>query len=262
MNSHHVWSSRKALYRVFIEPLNISHTASSQSKLLYPLPSIQRHTQPQQTRAYAKYRPPVKRSQPWNEEIRSKIIHVAAGGQMGPPVTLWDTLRSFNRNTYNLVQVWSPPEDQSTETNSPDAESPENASQGSEPQSSNKRMPEYPICRIISKEELRAQEKAKSKQKKSPDDLTKELEINWAIDKNDLQHRLKKMAQFLEQGRRVEVLLARKKGGRQATPKEAESVTQIFRDKAKEVGGTEWRSMEGNLGMMAKLYFQGPKKKS
>lgn len=56
--------------------------------------------------------------------------------------------------------------------------------------------------------------------------------------------------------------MARKKSGRQATMDEAEDLVENMREKCREVGGKEWKAMEGAMGMMAKLHFEGPKGKT
>ena len=86
----------------------------------------------------------------------------------------------------------------------------------------------------------------------------KTLELNWAIDQNDLGHRLGKVEQFLGEGRKVEIVLAAKKAGRKATLGECEQVLQRIRRNVSAVeGGREVRAMEGKLGGVATLFFQG-----
>ena len=239
MHSHHSPATRQALYRVFVRPNKLHQPSASPARLPITSKCLPWHHQQQQCRLYAKYRPPVQRSQAYDEEIQAQVIHIVdQDGKLGPSVPRNEALRSFNRNTHNLVQVSVPETDPSTG-----------------------RL-KSPVCKIISKEKLRAAERAKAKPKKSPDQLAKQLEINWAIDKHDFQHRLKRFVEFLEQGRRVDVLLARKKSGRQATPEEAEDLVATLREKCTEVGGKEWKAMMGTMGMMANLHFEGPKGKS
>ncbi|KAF2236224.1 hypothetical protein EV356DRAFT_531159 [Viridothelium virens] len=239
MHAAHLLTAKQALYRVFVLPFSLHYPPQSTVKL--PL-TVSRPLYPRiyrQCRPYAKYRPPIQRSQPYNEEIQSQYVClVDVDGKLGPAVTLFDALRGFNRETHELVQVSQTPaaEPGTNQTNHP-----------------------TPICKVISKDELRASERAKAKPKKSPDQSSKELEINWAIDRHDLQHRLKRLGEFLDQGRRVEVLLARKKSGRQATREEAEDLVNSLREKCEDVGGKESKPMEGRMGLMAKLHFEGVK---
>ncbi|KAL9095347.1 MAG: hypothetical protein Q9165_002218 [Trypethelium subeluteriae] len=238
MHAAHPLTAKQALYRVLVRPLSPHH---SQSPVKLPItgsrPSYPRIYR--QCRPYAKYRPPVQRSQPYNEKIQSQYIHlVDPDGKLGSAITLFDALHGFNRGTHDLVQV----------SQTLAAES-----------GASRSNPPTPICKVISKDELRASERAKAKPKKSPDQSLKELEINWAIDRHDLQHRLKRLGEFLDQGRRVEILLARKKSGRQATKEEVEDLVNSLREKCREAGGKEWKPMEGKMGLMAKLHFDGVK---
>jgi len=106
--------------------------------------------------------------------------------------------------------------------------------------------------------QLREQERQKLKPKKNPQDTGKQLELSWAIDTNDLGHRLKKMKGFLEEGRKVEVVVAKKKGGRMASPKECEGVIARVKQAVAEVeGANETKAMEGKVGGTATLFFEG-----
>ncbi|KAB8296203.1 hypothetical protein EYC80_008986 [Monilinia laxa] len=116
---------------------------------------------------------------------------------------------------------------------------------------------EAPIARIIDKKEAHLQKKAQKKGK-NPASVVKTIEMNWAIEKNDLGHRLGKIRDFLEKGNKVEVLLAGKKKGRKATMEEAEEVVRRIREFVEEVeGAKEGRKMEGKIGAQAILCFEG-----
>ncbi|CAD6444057.1 87794d47-9877-4d79-86e4-ba28b7328f0a-CDS [Sclerotinia trifoliorum] len=56
---------------------------------------------------------------------------------------------------------------------------------------------EPPIAKIIDKEEA-ARQKRLAKKKKNPAAVTKTIEMNWAIGKNDLGHRLQRIRSFGE----------------------------------------------------------------
>lgn len=121
---------------------------------------------------------------------------------------------------------------------------------------------EDPIAKIFNKKEMFQQKQAQKKTKK-PGSVTKTIEMNWAIDKNDLGHRLGKIRDFLEKGNKVEVLLAGKSKGRKATMEEAEAVVKRIRDSVEEVeGAKESRKMEGRLLAPAVLYFVGKEPKN
>ncbi|TVY52152.1 hypothetical protein LSUE1_G009697, partial [Lachnellula suecica] len=75
-----------------------------------------------------------------------------------------------------------------------------------------------PICKILSRVDLlTAEKKRKTKAKESRAEKTvKGLEMNWAIDKGDLGHRLGRLREWLGKGWKVEVVLAKKRKGREA----------------------------------------------
>ncbi|KAI9667218.1 MAG: hypothetical protein M1821_000031 [Bathelium mastoideum] len=239
MHSPRPSGTRRALYEVFVFPYQLRWRFAS---LVWPPISAQSPVWPSRLghhRRYAQYRPPVQRAQPRNEEIQSHFVRVVdPSGKLGPAIALFDALKTLDRDTYDLVQVSSPELDPVMRERNPS------------------------ICKVFSRGELRAVERAKAKPKKTPDQLAKQLEINWAIDRHDLQHRLRRLADFLGQGRRVEILLARRKSGRQATPDEASALVEKLKMTCEEAGGKEWKGMEGRIGLMAKLHFEGDKDKT
>ena len=237
MPSPHPWATSRALYHVFVLPLQHQKRSVTLAPLSTAPQSLLWPSRKHLCRGYTKFRPPIQRIQPRNEAIEAPIIRIAdSNGELGPEVTRYDTLNQLDRSTHDLIQVSVPETDPVTKRAKP------------------------AICKVISKEDQRAAERAKSKVKKTPDQTAKQLELNWAIDKHDLQHRLKRLGEFLQQGRRVEIVLARKRSSRQATPQEAEDLIEKLQDKCKEAGGKEWREMEGRIGYTAKLHFTGEKK--
>jgi translation initiation factor IF-3 len=167
----------------------------------------------------------LKRRLPRDEEITaSEVRLVDENGTFHPPTPVRQLLASFDRRLFHLVAVSTP------------------------------KTGETPVCKIISRRELRERERAKRVKK----DVVKQLELNWAIDPNDLGHRLNKLQEFLAKGWRVEVILANKRRGRQASPEEAAAVIKRIRGIAEEVGGAkEWRAADGRvLGQMT-MFFEG-----
>lgn len=68
------------------------------------------------------------------------------------------------------------------------------------------------------------------------------------------------MQEFLSQGKKVEIILARKKGGRRATAEECEELLQKIDLAAEAVKGTkEIKRFEGKLAGMGNLTYEGPK---
>jgi translation initiation factor IF-3 len=161
---------------------------------------------------------------------------VSDDNKLSPPQYTSSILGSIDRKTETLVMVARSDSD------------PNSDSDGSS----------YPICRIQSKHALREAEKARQKKKEAPSTTVKTIELNWAIDPHDLQHRLQRVKDFLSKGWRVDVVMAGKKRGRKATPDETKILVEKVREAMKEVEGSkEWRDIEGSLGATATIYLVG-----
>jgi len=105
---------------------------------------------------------------------------------------------------------------------------------------------------------MREAEKARTKGTKNPGATIKTIELNWAIDGNDLGHRLNRVKEFLGRGNKVEVVLAAKRKGRKATLEEAQSLLQKIKEAIGEVeGARETRAMEGKILQQATIYAEG-----
>ena len=116
-----------------------------------------------------------------------------------------------------------------------------------------------PTCRLTSKDDIIEAAKAKV-QKKKKANTSKQIQLNWAIDLKDLEHRLGRMKEFLAEGREVEVMLAVKKRGKRASPIEAQAVVKRVDEAAASVpGAQESRTREGTIGRVLKLFYRGDK---
>ncbi|KAI9763288.1 MAG: hypothetical protein M1840_000770 [Geoglossum simile] len=219
-------STAQSLRKVFINSIDlVQPTSNSFAPAMFLRPSVRLLPSPSvQIRAYAQAAS-LKRRLPRDEEITaSEVCLVDEKGAFHPPTPLRQLLASFDRRLFHLVAVSVP------------------------------KAGETPVCKIISREELRERERAKPVKK----DIVKQLELNWAIDPNDLGHRLNKMQEFLAKGWRVEVILANKRRGRQASAEEAAAVVKRIRGTAEEVtGAKEWKAVDGRvLGHMT-MFFEG-----
>lgn len=209
-------SIAQALRQTFIAPLNASRAGIVQPRLFRPLQTGLQLRYFQHSRRLAI---PGPNKAPINEAIDSLYVQlVNAENSLDPPVRLSKVLDSFDHREYFLVQV------------SPGA------------------THQPPICKLLNKKETQDKEKAKAKAIKASRVQTKQLELNWAIDAHDLEHRLKQLSNFLNKGRRVEVILTRKKGKRAATVEEIKHVMQSVLDTTRELGGTQVKAMEGEPG--------------
>lgn len=100
------------------------------------------------------------------------------------------------------------------------------------------------VCRIIPRRQVLEYEKLRSKKPKTKEKLMKQLELNWAIGPNDLQHKLDRMKQFLDEGRRVELTIAKRRRGRDATPDERRTLLAAIRAFVRDSEGVrEWKAM-------------------
>lgn len=154
-----------------------------------------------------------------DEAIGTRLVQLVDEEQnLMPPKRLAEVLDSFDRSKFFLLQV-SPGDE-----NRP------------------------PVCKILNKMEAKQHEKAKAKSAKAQKVQTKQIELNWAIDAHDLSHRLKQLTNFLEKGRKVEVVMKRKRSKRPPTVDEIKHVMQTVLDTTREAGATQVKAMEGEPG--------------
>lgn len=225
----------QALFRVFVQPTISVATPRAASRIRPQLSIAPAFVQlPPQRRTAIKYRPPVERTTPYDEEIGSRFVNlVDTKGVFQPRQRLDHILYSMDRDMDHLVQV---------------AVAEENSEHP------------FPTCKIVSKEQLREQDRAKEKllTRKNIDDLAKTVEINWAVDHNDLEHWLKRLREFLDEGRRVEVVLGPKKRGRKASMEEAQAVLDRVNETVESVQGAKERvPAEGEVGGIMTLLLEG-----
>lgn len=217
-----------ALHRIFVAPKSIPRPA----RAIIATP---------QFRGYARPAPTARRL-PSDDLITARSIHVVNDdGTLSPPQDTRHVLRNLDRKAYTLQTV-----------SVPDA----NSAPGS---------PTLPVCRIISKRQILEAAKAAKANKKpqaNPERVTKTIELNWAIDGNDLSHRLKRIREFLERGNKVEVALAGKRKGRKASPEEAKEVLEkvrafVVEDEGRANGWREYKALEGAVGGVMTVYLEG-----
>lgn len=232
-NSRCAFSTAAALHRVFIVP--IEHSCVRRIPNIPAAPAPKQHLARVQQRNYASL-PTAKQRLPNDDEIPYSMVRmVSDDNKLSAPQYTSAVLRSIDRKTESLVMVAlpSPPNPESDE-------------------------PSYPICKILSKQALREAQKARNKMKEAPSATLKTIELNWAIDPNDLRHRLERVKEFLSKGWRVDVIMAGKRKGRKATAEEAEALVKKVREALQEVEGSkEWKAMEGRVGGAATIFLEG-----
>jgi translation initiation factor IF-3 len=253
--THHISSTSRALYRVFVLP-NLRTPSSSGIPIQFapafaptygppsiPVPVTPLNQAQVRHKSYAKKDTRRHALSDYftvdNAITAPRVNFVDAEGRFFEDVATLDALNSFNKVTHHLVQVTPGRVD---EYGAPDPAHP-------------------PVCRVVSKMDLRAQhEKKVEVARKQAKGVTgppqKNLELNWAIGGGDLKHRINKLEQFLLEGRRVEVLLGPKKKGRKATEEEADTVFKAVMSAADQCKAKEIKR-EGKLGAVFTVIFEG-----
>lgn len=254
MHPPHISGTSRALYRVFIAP---SLRATTPIPLLYAPAFAASHSTPSQTPSLAsrtcirtkKYTRDTRRHALSDHyvidaAIQADLINlVDDAGRYHNHIPLNEALSSFNKVTHHLVQMTPGKVDEFGRAD------PAN----------------LPICRVMSKMDLRAQHQRKldilRRQAKgqTTGPAPKSLELNWAIAGGDLKHRLERLKEFLKEGRKVEVLLGPKKRGRKATADEADGVMRAVRDAVADCKGTGEVKSEGTVGGVMTIVFEGRK---
>ena len=229
-NSRCAFNTTTALFRIFIAPTERPKLKSLRNSSLQPLPQRLGASKLlffwPQTRNYAAKAE--KSRLPRDEEIKSwTVCLVSADGGLEQARSTANILSSIDRKTHSLVTVAE------GEPGSP------------------------PICKILNKKAMRDAEKAKILAAKKGTITTKTIELNWAIDGNDLGHRLSRIRDFLAKGNRVEVMMAPKRKGRKASEEEAKALTDRVRKVIEECEARESKPMEGRMLGTATIYAEG-----
>ncbi|KAK4504714.1 hypothetical protein PRZ48_002676 [Zasmidium cellare] len=252
MKTRHTSTAAQALYHVFVAPALSKPQSTQRFTRLQPTQQLRPFSQ---TPSHlAKTRAPEQRTQKWDTEITAKQIYLVdpvtnqlrdpTTGELPFPRTRWDVLNSIDPKTHRLVQL-----------------------SNDEPDNYNF----IPVCKIVDKKESYDAEKRKAKAAREAKKLSarssemgmKTVELNWAIDRNDLGHRVDKMVEFLSEGRRVEVVLASKKRGRKASLEECEEVLAKIRQAVAGVeGAREVEGLKGKMGGFATMVVLGRPVKS
>ncbi|KAI0852355.1 hypothetical protein F5Y00DRAFT_193746 [Daldinia vernicosa] len=173
---------------------------------------------------------------PTNNKIPYDYVRVVGpppDNALSPARHIDSVLATINPRTHTLVMVAPPPP--SADPSTPEAEA--------------------AICRIIDNEAAKAAARRKAAN-------TKELEFSWGISAHDLGHKLRRLRQFLDLGLNVEVILAKKRGAKPVSTETAQAVLEAVRGVLGLVDGAkETRKMDGRVGGVVRLYFEGPSEK-
>ncbi|KAH7419411.1 hypothetical protein BKA64DRAFT_737599 [Cadophora sp. MPI-SDFR-AT-0126] len=239
-SSRCVFSSATALHRVFIAPIELQSKLQVQiqvrqlsSTATFTTLRSQLQSQPQCSlsstqKRHVSLHVAEKSRLPRDDEIKSfSVTLVSPEGKLLEPRSTSSILSSIDRKTESLVMIVP-------------------GSPG---------VP--PICKILNKQAMRAAEKAKLKAARGTGVTQKTMELNWAIEKGDLGHRMGKLRGWLEKGWRVEVVIAGKKKGRKASEGEAGELMGTIRGVLGEAGGREMKPVEGKVLGTLTMFLEG-----
>ena len=164
-----------------------------------------------------------------NEKIQAlNVVVKAPDGKLSEPQWLDQLLDSIDRSNQYVLQMNKPEDGQ------------------------------MPIVRVVNRMELiqrinRQEDQSRNHKRLEKGKKPKQLELNWAISPNDLQLKMKQMREFLQKGKKVEILLANRRHQRKASPEEAQALLKSVRETVEEAGAAETVPMEGAVLRQATL---------
>ncbi|KAF9771558.1 hypothetical protein IL306_010821 [Fusarium sp. DS 682] len=131
----------------------------------------------------------------------------------------------------------------------------------------NSKPTQYAICKIVNKREEYerqrelAQRRRLSKQTASK---TKEVEMSWAISEHDFGVKTKQLIGFLSKGMKVELIIGfKKKGQKKRTSDDtAEEVYTKVKKLVEELGSREYKPRDGEVGRTMRIYLEGIRKQA
>lgn len=118
------------------------------------------------------------------------------------------------------------------------------------------------ICKVVNKQEeyeRQRQMRDRRKASKATSAKTKEMELNWGIGDNDLATKLRQLGGFLKKGMKVEVILGCKKRAKKVDDDAAEDVLRRVKKGIEDLGAREHKAQDGQVNKTLRLYFEGSK---
>lgn len=230
-----IFNTAAALHRVFVLPVEQAQPCAARHGSSFPhlvIRTAPKFLSSQQRRCFVNPRPagtsPAKSRLPRDQEITASTVSlVNTDGKLQEPRSTRAILDSLDLKTYSLVVVVP--------------------GQPGVP----------PICKIVDKKKEWASQKAKKKQQNNSGATpTKTMELNWAIERGDLGHRLARLKEFLEKGWKVEIVLAAKRKGKKANEEEAEALLKRIREVIADADAKETK-MEGKLLGIVTMFTEG-----
>ncbi|KAM0549800.1 hypothetical protein ACHAPJ_009239 [Fusarium lateritium] len=121
---------------------------------------------------------------------------------------------------------------------------------------------QYAVCKIVNKkEEYERQRELRERRRVSKQTTAKikELEMSWAISDHDLQTKTKQLMGFLSKGWKVELVLGFKKKGQKKRVDDAmvNDVLEKVKKQIEEASAREYKPREGEPGRTFRIYLEG-----
>lgn len=117
---------------------------------------------------------------------------------------------------------------------------------------------EYGVCKIVDKKKEHEKNKEVREKKKENGGTgkpkTKEMELSWGIGDHDLMTKLRHLAGFVEKGMKVEIVLGKKRKGKKTSEEEAKAVVDKVREEIERCGGKEGKPASGDVGGTYRLF--------
>ncbi|KAI5310787.1 hypothetical protein KEM55_002062 [Ascosphaera atra] len=206
-SSRHIPSRLCQQHSLWVAPSRLSQT---QTRLLQTTSPLAAYPKNRKFQALPQDGPPR------DNDIKARLVRVVnEDGKLNEPVFLHEALAPVDREKECLVQMVAETEDSPA------------------------------VVKVFSKDEL--VEKYDRKKKGGGGSSWKQLELNWGIEAHDLQHRLKKIEEFIELGKSVELILMPKKKKKPATREQAFWLVKEVKLGIKQMKGKEIKPMEGAL---------------
>lgn len=176
---------------------------------------------------------------PRDHEITDPQILVLDGGSIeGPLSTRFVMTKLTSGESLRMVQPYTPP----------------NPKEG--------KPASYALCKIVNiQDEYKAEKERKEKKKQTAKPKTKEVELSWGISEHDLITKTRQMGGFLEKGLKVEVVLGKKKGGRNVSEKDAQELLKRIRQEVEARNAMESKPVQGEVGGVMRLALESKEKK-
>ncbi|KAF4336459.1 translation initiation factor IF-3 [Fusarium beomiforme] len=126
----------------------------------------------------------------------------------------------------------------------------------------NDKQTQYAICKIVNKREEYERQRELAQRKrlsKQTTPKTKEVEMSWAISEHDFGVKAKQLIDFLSKGMKVELILGYKKKGQKKRTSEdtAEEVFAKVNKLIHVLGSREYRPKDGEVGQTMRIYLEG-----